>query len=208
MTNSKRALPVLSGVVLLMTSVAQAGIIGTGTSFAGLTNDSANWQNYGTVGTFVLNGSSTVTTGNTVTFTSGFSDGNSGQIWINNALSGGTSFNGGFTNGDYLVSTLDNQAPSTPDTLTLTLTNAVSEFGLYIEEFDYQNNYTATISTHITSVTLSTGGPEAGYFVIGTAYFQDGTTTPEPASLMMVGVQSQSSPGRLASASGHSLCAL
>jgi hypothetical protein len=147
MTNSKRALPVLSGVtlVLLMSSVAQAGIIGTGTSFAGSTNDSANWQNYGSgLGSFVLNGSSMVTTGNTLTFISGFSDGISGQIWIDNGLSGGTSFNGGFTNGDYLVSTLDNQAPSTADTLTLTLTNAVSEFGLYIEEFDFQNNYTAT----------------------------------------------------------------
>jgi hypothetical protein len=176
------------------------------------------------LGSFVTNGSSLVTSGNTVTFTSGFSDGDSGQTWIDNGLSGGTSFNGGFTNGEYLVSTTDNQAPSTPDTLTLTLTNAVSEFGLYVEEFDYQNNFTATISTdggsvsytsptstgdpvfvglvstsaNITSITLSTGGPEAGYFLIGEAYFQDGngtqtppnnppSGTPEPASMMMVG---------------------
>jgi hypothetical protein len=109
------------------------------------------------------------------------------------------------------------RAPSTPDTLTITLSNPVSEFGLYIEEFDFQNTFSATISTdggsvsytspgvtggpvfvglvstsaNLTSITLSTGGPEAGYFLIGTAYFQDGllVATPEPAFLMpMVGL--------------------
>jgi hypothetical protein len=214
MTYGQRALQILSGfgLILLATAVAQASIIGTGTPFTG--NDSANWQNYGTVlGASVVNGSTLVALDNTLTFD--FSDLDAGQIWLENGLSGGTNFDGGFSSGEYLVSTLDSAAPSTPDTLKITLSSPVSEFGLYVEEFDFSNNFSATRSTDggsvsytsptvkgepvfvglvstsadITSITLSTAGPEAGDFLIGTAYFQDGSATvatPEPASLMLV----------------------
>src|ERR1700677_1677222 len=106
MTYGKRTLQILGSIVaiLLMVSVAQATTVQITTPFTG--NDSANWGNYGVgLGASVTNGSTLTTSGNTITFTSGFSDGGPGQVWVENTISGPDTFNGGFTNGEYLVNT-------------------------------------------------------------------------------------------------------
>ena len=218
----KRTLQVFGciGLVLSMTSIAQASAIEVTSPFTG--NDSIDWGNYGSgLGSSVTSGSTTLTA-DSQTVVISFSDGDPGVIFQENPSTGTYNFQGGFATGPspYLLNTSDSSL--NVDSLTLAFTTPVSEFGVYIEEFDYNNAFSATLSTpsdggasftvgpasgspqwigvaesggvnDITSITLTTSGADSDFFLIGTAELQYGplappsVSTPEPASLMMLG---------------------
>jgi len=206
-------------LILLATSIAQASIVSVGPTLSTTANDSADWSTFpvptppggsdlgsciGTISCGPLTFTSLTTPHNTLTLS--FTDGQDGQVWVQQTIPGAPQFNGHFTDGQYLVNTLDSLAPATADSFTIQFGSGVSAFGVYVEEFDFSNPFTATVSTadggggsytspsgsnnvewvgiadsggiaSINSVTITTTGTQSGYFLVGTAYFQSGNTT-------------------------------
>ena len=92
----KRTLQVFGciGLVLSMTSIAQASAIEVTSPFTG--NDSIDWGNYGSgLGSSVTSGSTTLTA-DSQTVVISFSDGDPGVIFQENPSTGTYNFQGGF----------------------------------------------------------------------------------------------------------------
>jgi len=148
MTNGKRTLQILGSiaVIILVASVAQAGTLNvTTTPFTG--NDAAPWTGSGPLSSFTV-----VTGGNVIGIS--FSNAGFGDGAIFDSGGGGSygwTIGTVFPSGTLLLGT-NNSASINPanvqiDTLTLTFVNPVSAVGAYIQDYDYSQPFTATVST-------------------------------------------------------------
>jgi len=162
MTESKRTLQILGCValVLIVASVAQAGTITQVTTpFTG--SDSFNWSVIGGPGASVTSSGSTFyeSTSLTDTVAVTFSDGANGIVYQDNG-----DYTGGYPVISYLLSTDDvlssHNSPQT-DTLTLHFSTSISEFGVYLQSYDYNDPFNGTITTNsgaTFTVDQTTGG--------------------------------------------------
>ena len=158
---AKRTCQILSciGLIPSMSVIAQASAITDNTPFSG--NDSINWGNYGSgLGSSVTSGS-TILTAASQTVTISFSDGSPGLIYEENPNPGTYNFQGGFSTSPspYLLNT--NDFLDNPDQLTLTFSTPISEFGVYVEAYDYTHDFSISLTSNDGSTT-NTVGPTSG----------------------------------------------